>query len=76
MQSVRDLSLVVERVDAQLEMLAQSMRGMRDRLQRLSTAPSDTSLGLDLQPLRDTVEHASRHTQALEAAVNEVQTLG
>jgi len=75
LQSVRDLSLVVERVDAQLEMLAQSMRGMRDTLQRLSTAPSDAGLGLDLQPLRDTVEHASRHTQALEAAVNEVQTL-
>lgn len=75
LQSVQDLSLVVERVDAQLEMLAQSMRGMRDTLQRLSTAPTDASLGLDLQPLRDTVEHASRHTQALEAAVNEVQTL-
>lgn len=76
LQSVRDLSLVVERVDAQLEMLAQSMRGMRDTLQRLGTAPSDTGLGLDLQPLRDTIEHASRHTQALEAAVNEVRTLG
>jgi len=76
LQSVRDLSLVVERVDAQLEMLAQSMRGMRDTLQRLSTAPTDAGLGLDLQPLRDTLEHASRHTQALEAAVNEVRTLG
>lgn len=76
LQSVRDLSLVVERVDAQLEMLAQSMRGMRDTLQRLSTAPSDAGLGLDLQPLRDTVEHASRHAQSLEAAVNEVRALG
>ncbi|AIE84595.1 hypothetical protein [Fimbriimonas ginsengisoli] len=76
LQAVRDLSLVVERVDAQLEMLAQSMRGMRDSLQRLSTAPSDTNWELDLQPLRDTVEHASFHSQALEAAVNEVQTLG
>ncbi len=76
LQSVRNLSLVVERVDAQLEMLAQSMRGMRDTLQRLSTAPSNTGLRLDLQPLRDTVEHASRHTQALEEAVNEVQTWG
>lgn len=75
LQSVQDLSLVVERVDAQLELLAQSMRGMRDTLQRLSSVPSDMGSGLDLQPLRDTVEHASRHTQALEAAVNEVRTL-
>jgi hypothetical protein len=71
----RDLSLVVQRVDAQLEMIAQSMRGMRDTLQRLITAPSEAGLGVDLEPLRETLEHARRHTTALEAAVSEVKTL-
>lgn len=74
-QSVEDLSLVVERVDAQREMLAQSMRGMRDTLQHLGTTPGGAGSGLDLQPLRDTIEHASRHTQALEAAIDEVRNL-
>ncbi|AIE86810.1 hypothetical protein [Fimbriimonas ginsengisoli] len=71
----RDLSLVVQRVDAQLELISQSMRSMRDTLLRLQSVPAETGVGIDLTPLRETVEHAHRHAVALEAAVGEVQTL-
>lgn len=73
--AVTDIPRVVERVDAQLELIAQSIRGMRDTLHRLQTAPGTRLPELNLDSLRETVSHTQVHGKALEAAVDEVHQL-
>lgn len=76
LKAAHELSFVDERVEAQLEMVSQAIRGIRDTLLRLKSAPSVSSRSLDMDALRQTVDHAHRHSVALEQAVDEVRTLG
>lgn len=69
----RELGMVDERVDAQLQMIAQSMRNFRDTLQRLQAAPVQS--GFNIDPIRDTIRQAQQHAQALEMAVREVESV-
>jgi len=69
-------SVVVQRIDSQLMMISQSMGNMRDMLGRLQTLPMTTSVDIDLSPIRHAIESAQNHANALEAAVNEIQSVG
>jgi|GEM_PF-1831577 len=71
-----DLSQTEERVDAQLEMIAQAIRGVRDSLHRLKSAPSASLADLNLEELDNSVSLAHRHTDSLESAVAEVRAIG
>lgn len=75
LKAAHELSFVDERVDAQLEMVSQAIRGIRDSLLRLQTMPSASTPSIDMDALRQTVDHAHRHSVALEQAVEEVRTL-
>jgi hypothetical protein len=74
LRAAQELSLVGQRVEAQLEMIGQAIRGIRDSLLRLQTAPA-ASPRVDLDAVRQTVDLAQYHSQALEQAVEEVRTL-
>lgn len=73
--AARELSLVEERVDAQLSMVDQAIRGIRDGLRRMRATPTATTWALDLDEVRRSVDQAHEHATALERAVEEVRTL-
>ncbi|MGV3615998.1 MAG: hypothetical protein ACO1SV_11745 [Fimbriimonas sp.] len=75
LHAATELSLVEQRVEAQIEMIDQAIRGIRDSLLRLRTAPTSMAAGLDIDAVRHTVDAAHHHTVALEKAVDEVRTL-
>lgn len=75
LKAAHELSFVGERVEAQLEMVDQAIRGIRDSLLRLQTTPSVSTPTIDMDALRQTVDTAHRHSVALEQAVDEVRTL-
>lgn len=75
MAASRDIPVLVQRIDAQVMMIGQSVGSMRDTLTRLSMAPEPDANQLDLSPIRDAVQQAQVHASALESAVNEVQGL-
>ncbi|MEZ0326458.1 MAG: hypothetical protein ACAH95_11175 [Fimbriimonas sp.] len=73
--AVDDLFLTDERVEAQLELIRQAMCGVRDSLHRLRLTPRASIADLNLDHLNDSVFHAHRQTEALEAAVAEVRAI-
>jgi hypothetical protein len=75
LKAAQELSFVPERVEAQLEMVDQAIRGIRDSLLRLHSTPAMTAPTIDMDALRHTVDTAHRHSVALEQAVEEVRTI-
>lgn len=75
LESARHLSLAVQRIDAQLEMIGQSISDVRDGLLRLRLAPGAAGAAIELNPIRQTLSHVQNHAAALEAAVAEVQAI-
>lgn len=73
--SARGLSLVIQRVDAQLEMIAQSIGDVRDGLYRMRMAPEASTTSVEMDSIRETLEHVQNHAAAMEQAVAEVQAL-
>lgn len=75
LKAAQELSFVPERVEAQLEMVGQAIRGIRDSLLRLQASPAMSVPTIDMDALRHTVDTAHRHSVALEQAVEEVRTI-
>lgn len=73
--SAQSLSMAGRRIEAQLEMIAQAIGDVRDGLHRLRLAPEATGGAIELDSIRETLEHVQNHAAALEAAVEEVQSL-
>jgi Asp-tRNA(Asn)/Glu-tRNA(Gln) amidotransferase C subunit len=73
--AARELSHLGERVDAQLAMVDQAIRGMRDGLRRLRAAPAAQGPAIDLDALRQSVDLAHQQAVSLERAVEEIRTL-
>lgn len=73
--SARGLSLVVQRVDAQLEMIAQSIGDVRDGLYRMRMTPESSTTSVEMESIRETLEHVQNHAAAIDKAVAEVQAI-
>ena len=76
LHSGASIDVVVQRIDAQQELIAQTMRGIRDSLRRLQSSNTVKQGDLDIDSLRTTVAAAGQHADSLESAVREVRTLG
>lgn len=70
-----ELSRVGERVDAQLTMIDQAIRGIRDSLRRLRMSSTSQIPSIDMEAVRQSVDMAHQHSAALEQAVQEIRTL-
>lgn len=65
-----------ERVDAQLELIRQTLCGVRDSLARLKASPQGLQVdSLDVGGLRANVEQIYQQTRAIETAVAEVRAI-
>ncbi|RYG21240.1 hypothetical protein EON82_19175 [bacterium] len=73
--SAQGLSLVIQRIDAQLEMIAQSIGDVRDGLHRMRMAPESSATSVEMVSIRETLEHVQNHAAAIEKAVAEVQAI-
>lgn len=73
--AARALSVAGPRIDAQLEMIAQSAGDVRDGLVRLRSAPGEAGMGIGMDAVREALEHVQSHAAALESAVAEVRAL-
>lgn len=62
------------RIDAQLELIAQAVRGVRDSVLRAKSAPKP-SLAFDVEAIRQRVDAAYQHSQAMDQAILEVQSI-
>ncbi len=65
----------VERIDAELERIAQVALDVRDALRRLREAPEGAPLDLETTSIRQTLAHVADHAAALEAATAELRAL-
>jgi hypothetical protein len=72
-----DLEPHLARVDAQLELIRQTMLGARDALDRLKFAPGQIAAAptIDVEGLRANVDDIYRQTQSIERAVEELHQM-
>ncbi len=75
LSAARTLSGAGSRIDAQLEMIAQSAEDVRDGLSRLRSVPGEAVAAAEMDSVREALAHVQGHASALEAAVAEVRAL-
>lgn len=75
LESIRSLSGIAERLDAQQEVVCQTLASVQTALARMRVAPSPAADAAHVQEVSETVSRINAQTRAVEQAVQEVMSL-